>query len=365
MKIGILTFHRAENFGAVLQTYALQTYLEQNGHDVYIIDYLCPAIETAYHIFNPSILWSRKNVFLSIKYYCQRFYNIQNRLLKKRNYKKFREEFLKLTQPYKRIDTDLKFDAYIVGSDQIWNLHLTHGLDRHYFLDFPTHPSSLKIAYAASAEHDPTGLLSKHRDKISMMLNKFNAISVRETFLKNEIQKYTSKSIYQCIDPTCLLSKKDYQQLIIPPPIKKYILVYAMHEIPVGLELAKQLGKQHHCQVVVIKGGFSNSKKDTSIQDIGPRELLGWIAYARTVITSSFHGLMLSLIYKKNFWAINTGNNLRQRHILNAIGLADRLISKQSEYTSGQIDYKSVTPRLEHIVQQSKDFLTSALVIHE
>ena len=99
MKIGILTFHRAENFGATLQAYALQTYLSQQGHDVNIIDYRCPAIEMTYDIFNPRILFSRKNVFISLKHYLSRFRNIKDRIRKKRSFELFWEHYYSKTSP--------------------------------------------------------------------------------------------------------------------------------------------------------------------------------------------------------------------------------------------------------------------------
>ena len=76
MKVGIVTFHRAENFGATLQAYALQTYLTHMGCDAEIIDYRCSSIERNYDILNPRILWSRKNALISLKIYLKRFLNI-------------------------------------------------------------------------------------------------------------------------------------------------------------------------------------------------------------------------------------------------------------------------------------------------
>ena len=135
MKIGILTFHRAENFGAVLQAYALQTFLKKHGMDPYIIDYRCKKIEIVYHIFNPMILIMRRNLFCSIKEYLKRFVSLIDRCRKKHKYQLFREKFLQIMPCDKAFHSNM-FDAYIVGSDQVWNLSITGGVDDYYFLNF-------------------------------------------------------------------------------------------------------------------------------------------------------------------------------------------------------------------------------------
>lgn len=82
-RVGIVTFHRAENFGAVMQSYALQTVIERLGHEAVIIDYRNKTIERNYHILNPAILLSRKNIIASISQYLYRFKNLKQRYLKK------------------------------------------------------------------------------------------------------------------------------------------------------------------------------------------------------------------------------------------------------------------------------------------
>lgn len=365
MKIGILTFHRAENFGAVLQTYALQTFLELQGNEVYIIDYRCPAIESAYHIFNPSILWSRKNILITFKEYFIRLVSSRERWRKKKVYSRFRNQYLHLTSPLREITSDLGFDAYVVGSDQVWNLHITNGVDPHYFLDFPMRSSAIRIAYAASSEYDPVGLMARYELKISSLLSRFNAISVRESFLQKEIQLYTEKRVMQCVDPTCLLSKHDYEMLAIRPRLKEYILVYQMHPMPEGLKLANRLAVEHHCKVVVIRGGVSAIKRRNELQSMDPREILGWMLNAKTIITSSFHGLTLSILLEKDVWVMDVENNLRQKNMLNMAGLSHRMISMSSEYNESTIDYDAVSRNLEQPIQESKAFLRAALTLNE
>ena len=364
MKIGILTFHRAENFGATLQAYALQTYLSQQGHDVNIIDYRCPAIEMTYDIFNPRILFSRKNVFISLKHYLSRFRNIKDRIRKKRSFELFWEHYYSKTSPVVDIVEDMGFDAYMVGSDQVWNLHLTHGLDTIYFLSFPMKADAKKISYAASSENDPNGLLWKNKDKIYQLLHSFDSISVREDFLRSDLKRFVKNPISVCLDPTFLINKSDYLALSKSPAInEKYVLVYHMTPSREGIALAERIARTYSYKVVEVFGGYSNSEdRERCKSNLGPSEILGYISNAEVVITTSFHGLALSLILNKEFWIMNHSGNYRQRNLLALLDLDNRLVQKQGDCPiDHSIDYTRVIESLARAVQSSKQFLKEAL----
>lgn len=364
MNIGILTFHRAENFGATLQAYALQTYLSRLGYNVDIIDYRCPAIEMTYDIFNPRILFSRKNIIISLKHYLKRFRNLEDRLVKKKRFEAFWNSHYNMTAPVFEVRNDLGYDAYITGSDQVWNLHLTHGPDRMYFLDFPMKASAKKISYAASAEYDPNGLLWKNRHALSKRLNSFNSISVREDFLKKELIRFLESPMSVCVDPTFLLSKTDYMDISYKPEItEKYILLYHMTPSNEGVALAERIAELRGYRVIEIFGGYSNSKcRNRCKSNLGPAEILGYIANAEGVITTSFHGLALSLIMNKEVWVMDHTGNVRQRHLLSLLGLENRLITNpETCLVEDLIDYTAVSNKLAQTVHDSKCFLREAL----
>lgn len=364
MNIGILTFHRAENFGATLQAYALQTYLFQLGHNVKIIDYRCPAIEMTYDILNPRILFSRKNVVASLKLYVNRFISIDDRVLKKQRFQSFWSSCYKLTPSLVGVKRDMGFDAYITGSDQVWNLHLTHGLDEMYFLSFPMKDGAKKISYAASSENDPNGLLWKNSDSVKRMLKSFDAISVREDFLKEDLARFVPNPISVCLDPTFLLKKSDYVALSKQPAIReKYVVVYHMTPSKEGTALAERIARKYSYKIIEIFGGYScNKDKDRYKSNLGPSEILGYISNAEVVITTSFHGLALSVMLNKEFWVIDHSGNYRQRNLLTLLGLDNRLVVSQEQCPiEEQIDYYSVKNILNEAVQSSKDFLRKAL----
>lgn len=363
MKVGILTFHRAENFGAVLQAFALQTFLVNKGCDVSIIDYRNRLIEAMYDIFNPKILLTRKNIFVSLHLYFHRLSSAHNRKICKDKYCEFRNTFFRLTEKTYNVGLLAKdFDCIVAGSDQIWNLHLTGGLDRNYFLGYIKELGMKKISYAVSAEKDPCNLLFHHRKELSKLLDDFDYLSVREEFLKDELKKYTLKNIEVCLDPTFLLRGEEYRKITSKPLRDKYILVYHMTPIQLGSVLADNIAKSKGLKVIEIHVGYGFGKSDERHKvNLGPLEILSYITWAEVVITSSFHGLALSLILKKNVWVVDKGNNLRQRNLLSSLKLENRLLSGLEDYEDSEIDYTSVGLILDTLVKTSENFICNAI----
>ena len=344
MKIGILTFHRAENFGAVLQAYALQFFLCRLGHVVYIVDYRCSFLECMYEILNPSILWSRKNFFRSAKLYFNRLSFVQTLKTKKEKYRQFRDAYLLLSPKVISYPKE-QYDAYIVGSDQVWNFGLTGGVNPVYLLDFPMKKSTIKLSYAASSESFICQrIMNGQYKKALRQLNSFDAISVRENELKDALGKYLNKKIDVHIDPTFLLEKSDYEKILIRPAETNYILVYHLHESIEGTKIAENLSQDTGKKIIEIHASVTRRKDDNQKYDLGPLEILGYIYGADTIITTSFHGLALSLIMEKDVWVINKGQNTRQKNLLNLLGINNRLILSYSELVKNNktIDYSMV-----------------------
>lgn len=355
MKIGILTFHQAENFGAILQTYALQTYLQKQGYSVEVIDYRCKSIEVHYQILNPSVLFIRKNVFISFQEYVERFRNLRDRFVRKGKFKHFIKEYLVLSPALNNIKKPLDYDIIIVGSDQVWNFYLNKGSENIYLLDFPFNEKTRKIAYAASSERN--GLNRISIDILKRCLCQFDKISVRESFLQEILSSYTGKKIDICLDPTFLLDRKDYLNLLNVHIAKKYILVYHMIPVPEVLPLVEKLSNEKGYDIIEIYGGYYSGRNSRIKSDWGPLDVLDLIANAEMVFTTSFHGLALSVIMQKNVWVINRGENFRQKNLLSMLGLSARMISKIEDFHFENIDYKIVEERLKPVIAFSKDFL--------
>lgn len=358
MKIGILTFHRAENFGATLQAYALQTYLKQHGHVVEIIDYRCTSIARRYDIFNPSILLSRKNVLESLLKYIARFKNLKERVLRKKRFNEFWKSHLCFSLPVSKIDKPLDYDVYISGSDQIWNPNITKKLDKMFFLDFPVKRGAIKMSYAASSESKFYGMYRRFGKELASFLNGIDAISVREDALKSCLAEYTNKPISVCVDPTFLLSKEKYLELCISPVEHDYVLVYHLFYSQESIILAEKIALEKGLKVIEVHAGYvSRDDKVRHKQDLGPGELLGYINSASVIVTTSFHGLALSILLEKDVWVINTGANTRLKELLAATGLDNRIVSLASECGGESIDYTVVSENVRNMTLNSKTFL--------
>lgn len=363
MKIGILTFHRAENFGAALQVYALQSYLKSNGFQVYVMDYRCKHIELEYHIFNPKIMFTRRNVFVTFMKYIKRFLTLKDRLQKKNRYRLFRNFFLNLTKEIKGYDDILDFDTYIVGSDQVWSLSITKGIDDFYFLNFPIKKGAKKIAYAASSEIYSYALFYQHRKVISKLLESFNNISVREETLKTELEQYVSTEISVCIDPTFLLSRSQYCKIAKYPKEKKYVLVYHMLENQDAVKLAESIAKERGLSIIEIHAEFHiNKDRNRHKYNLGPLEILGYIINADSVITTSFHGIALSIIMHKEFWTVATNGNLRQCNLLRKFELLDRLVCGSIDINTS-IDFERVDKLIYCFQNEASQYIYKSLEV--
>lgn len=365
MKIGILTFHRAENFGAALQVFALSELLKLMGHEPTVIDYRCFAIERTYDILNPYILISKRNIFRNSILYFKRLLNAKSLYTKKRVFKEFREKYLNVTDPVTNIHKDLGFDAYIVGSDQVWRIGLTGGVDNVYFLNFPMRPIAKKISYAASSEVNAFKQLRNNKEQIRLLLEKFDYISVREKELAEELSSYVDKEISICLDPTFLLDADFYINLAIKPETRGYILVYHLFNTKEGYELAKMLANTTGKHIIEVFAGdvvYFDNHRHMRISIFGPCEMLGLILYADMVITTSFHGLALSLKLNKDVWIMDIGANGRLKNILQMVGLSKRMIKNKSEFKKYDlIDYVIVNKKINQLINESKNFLIKSL----
>ncbi len=359
-KVGIVTFHRAENFGAVMQAYALQETLKVLGTDAYILDYKNSNIEAQYHIFNPSILWSRKNILASLRSYLKRFKSLKSRRIKKKYYVSFRNKFLNIAP----LSLWRKSDILITGSDQVWNLHLTGGFDDFYFLNLPLSKNQKRISYAASSDKDPQDLLSQNSDKVKKALEKFDSISVREEFLKKQLLRYFDKNIDVNLDPTLLLEASRYEEIAIKPKENGYICVYHMTPTDEGRKLAERIASDRGLKVVELFGGYEVKVSNNICKaDISPRELLGYLRYADEIVTTSFHGIAFSIKFGKNFWVIDKGDNFRQKNILSKLELSNRIVTNSIEANIAEfIDYKEVDKKLSNLLETSLDYLSKALI---
>lgn len=364
MKIGILTMNYAQNYGGVLQAYALSQYLKEQGHDIQIINYRNSGKNSLSSIL--AKLFDR----FSIKRESKSSPLPKKTLSKKylQNFVDFKSSKLKYTEQVdefsiNRICSDL--DIVIIGSDQIWNDVYTNRLIFYFDWTF----SGKKIAYAACT------ILNKppfvRRPKIRKLLSSFDVLTVRDRSTAAYVESLMSSSPTRVVDPSCLY---DYHDLISDNPIgKPYILTYILSgDIKGGNKNAISIIKQHIGNMPVVSVCIpsvsiaSKEISDVFLDEATPAEWVNLFYHASFVYTDSFHGIMFSLKFKRPFIAYmkEGGRKSRLQDLVETYGI-NNIVSDVQQIAElsfdNIIDYDKVYPILEQKVSESKKILKHAI----
>lgn len=349
MKIGILTFHRACNLGGVLQCYALLRYLNNNGYKAEAIDYRSPAIESAYELINAKNL---RSFIGSFRY-------IRSKYLIQKNFCEFRDKFIPVSKKkdINPLDLSNDYDVIIIGSDQVWSKRINHGFDKFYWGDIPGNQRIISYAASMGTDHKFT---NEENNQIARFLNNFDAISVREDSLNEELSRLTGKRIVTTIDPTLLLSEDEYREMAECPDDKDYVLYYQMEYNPESKDRVAEIARQLGCKVIVIGGtkeAYHVEKKYIPISKVTPQKFVGYFLNARCVFASSFHGVALSVAMKKDFYFLANYETDRADNLLRHIGAYDRRIDSSKCVPFEPVNYNAISPDLKAFVDLSKEYL--------
>lgn len=339
MKIGILTYHYAHNYGAVLQCYALQNFLNSLGHTVRVIGYENTNICKDYYVFD----WHRfkiKNPFTLIKRITHElsFYHIR-----KGRYNAFNDfinNYLSVC-PVQEI-YDAPFDLIIVGSDQVWNYNLTKGFDSYYWGEF-AHPNKTKLATYAVSMQDTW---PREMDSIiKKRLSNFKHISVREESLACRLRKMMPDiDVATVVDPTLLFSSNEWDKIVVKPHINEpYLLLYQVDVNPIAEDSAKKIAKERNLRVIHLYAQ-PDKPHSSEVAKTSPQEFVGLFKYASFVVCSSFHGTVFSILYKKSFYTVRVpGKSRRVETLLQIYGL-DKYILSAPVDTIKDVDYRDTLP---------------------
>lgn len=363
MKIGIVTCHRAHNYGAVLQAYALKHYLIQLGHDVEFADFVPTYFKPIKEVYRRSF-WksSLKQKLLYPKYLYKWWWPAYK--LKNARYNRF-DSFIKQYIIPKPLDYRLQqFDMAIYGSDQIWSKEpLDNGttyFDSAYWGD-DTITANTKVTYSASM-----GVLCitpEDHDSIKSSLKQFVSVAVREQelydyLLQNDLIE--ADKLFLTIDPVFLLDKKEWEKLV-PKRIvdTPYLLFYDFQIDPDTTKMVKQIADEKKLKIVRLTDGIVNTDKiDGYMPTAGPLAFLSLIYYADFVVSSSFHGTAFSIIFEKQFVARQVWNTSRVKSLLKKLDIDDRFVHQIESYKNlGMINYQNTQTRLESLILDSKKYL--------
>lgn len=365
MKIGILTFHRAENYGALLQAYAMRTYLQSLGHEVEFVDYWPKYHSDYFKVFSMDSF--KKSSMKGKLAKLGRLVLVGHRLRQRKHVmQKFIHEKLGLPVQPKYEDRKAvtePYDAVIYGSDQIWRKQGLGGVafDEWYF-GSDNVQAKKKIVYAGSMGKIATNAQDDAYVKAQMA--HFDRIAVREDSLLKYLKGLGIDSV-QVSDPVFLLSREQWEKICVAPKIKQhYILFYNLLNTKESAAFAKALSAETGLPVYEITKKTSLFSSDAHlISNASVGEFLGLVRGADYVVSNSFHGVAFSIIFEKQFYAVGMGEKAnRVVSLLDSVGLSDRYqnASRPGRHTPS-IDYKTPNRMLKNAVEKSSEYLNEAL----
>jgi len=357
-RIGIVTFHRAVNYGAVLQAYALQKSVEKLGINCDIIDYRNKKLEESYHEHSLRKCRTPKD-------FAKFFLRPKTKQPKYKKFQAFRETHLSLSAPCSTAEELSKladgYDSFIVGSDQVWNYNIT-GFDSSYFLDF-VEDQKKRNAYAASFGIDTIPL--EYQEQYKNYLDGLNYIAVRERQGQKIIKDLTGRDVEIVLDPVLLLSEKEWSQISANPiemPKGDYILSHHYSRTPTMNAFLERLSKKTGCKILSVFRGSRDPMNAITADDPGPLEFIKLYKDARYVVTNSYHGAIFAIIFQKNFFLEMLPPpakvNSRLRMLLDLFDLGSReIIDGENFHINEPIKYEKVLEILSQERERSINYL--------
>ena len=370
MKIGILTFHRATNYGAVLQCYGLYETLRALGHEVEVIDYRPEYIEKYRKAFPLFDIKRQKGLFEKAKMSLLSLLGMNSRKEAAHRFDIFlKTEFEMSSVVLKPNQMPQKYDIIFFGSDQIWSPQICLGFDEIYWGQFP-HDKTRLVTYAASiGGHNH--LNGEEWEKVGKYLMAFENISVREIQLQKDLNAYLGIKSQLVVDPTILLKEKSFDRIVEKPKDMpdNYVLVFSVAPTENLMGFAEKVAKESGSEIVTLTAEktpwiFRRGKERNVNPTVG--EFLGWFKYAKYIVTVSFHGTVFSVLFRRDFYSLANYMQDRAEQFLNSVGLNNRLIPSDSDSINNlqlsSIDYCGVEKRLESIRESSREYIKQILL---
>lgn len=368
MKVALMSFHNAANYGASMQAYALEKYLLDNGIDCEYINYVN---DTRKHMYSMTFLvmnsLRKKKIGAAIRYVVGGpFINLRKARFK-RFYKKYLKQTKKLyTNSQEASELNDLYDFFIVGSDQVWALE-NNGGDMAFFLDF-VKDNRKKISYSSS--FGLAEIEDKYKDKYAHYLSCFHSLAVRETIGQKIIKELTGRDATLVMDPVFLLSKEQWGKIM--PKRKnneRYIFSYTNTDRQIAdfMSTGYSFGDRKH---YILSShthplDFFNSQVRVKYC-MPPQEFLRVIYDADLVVTASFHCLALSILFNKPFVVLLIGDKGKDERLVNLLvqlGIQNRIWTPSMTVgdIENPIDYERVNERLNSMRISSVEYLMNSI----
>lgn len=366
IRIGIVTFHRAENYGAFLQVYALQNVINQISENIIseVIDYQPEFISDVYKLTLGGWFDKQYKLKTNIMRGLEHVYQFKFFIKRK---KKFQKCLTLLNLSKELTNTPEQYDVVVLGSDQIWNPLATGGVVPFYYGKYPGYSSRKVISYAASIG----GMLFDEKQELLAreLLSQLDAISLREKSHRDYIKELSGKEVEVVVDPTLLVQRSLWDEFAEIPKISKYILYYTLENNDELYSLAKTVARKRKLSLVIITPPpLIKKKSEINIiykYDVGPKEFVGLIKKAECVFTNSFHATCFSIIFRKEFYTyLHSLTGSRVRDLLETVGLEEQINPKSipQENKNMQAVYNKVFNRLNPLCKRSLDYLQRNLL---
>lgn len=338
-KINLLTIHYGRCYGAVMQTYATCRLLEEAGHDVTVINIIDPMLRNFY-----KSLGNLKYIIKEWQFYC-----FKKKYFSKMTVKTYSMKDLKLPDA----------DYTVVGSDQVWNRDITGHFGNIFYLDFVPE-NQKRVAFCSSFGKAVWSECEEYTNNLRKELEKFHAISIREKSgveIMKDIFKLTSINLQ---DPTISYGK--FESLILNNKKSECIFPFLLNTSAEAKSRASFVAKELATPLYV------NNRRKAYLLG-GPRHWLTKIHNAKYVITDSFHGLALSILFHKQFFVFcaDPKKFTRLQSLLELLGLQDRYIKSEEDFTkrkselSMPIDYQTVDAILKKEQERTREFIKANL----
>lgn len=354
-KTHILTFHRALNYGAILQCYALFSAISKYT-ECDVIDYRANCIENRYKIIGGNR--SPKGVLKSAL-------SAPSTYKKREKFDEFIRRRIVTTKKLVELEDLRKYpwgenDKFCVGSDQVWNLELTLN-DTSYFFDFLPQDAD-KFSYAASIGEN---IREEWKMLFRNRLETFKSVSVREDTAKEQIDSLGIQSHIN-IDPVFLLSQNEWGQISTPIKYEKepYVLIYLLQKADSFMDAAIRYAHDRKKRIVIISTGLKRSYDAEYVSDCGPDEFLRYFLKADIVFTNSFHGISFSILLNKQFYYQLQGNNVRTNSRLYDLVKLFHLENRDADHIGDGciIDYSVVNKIIEREKSRAQEYLKTQIL---
>jgi hypothetical protein len=378
LKIGILTFHFSDNYGALLQAYALAKWLAEQGHDVEFIDYHPRHVEEGGDFQR---LWDPKRLRPNLKIAYLRLSRAQQMLFGNKamaaKFDAFRHNILRVADKKLRSHAEVEahlramqrpYDLIVLGSDQIWAASQQYGLDPVYFADFDVPAGTRRIGYAPSfgrASVDPSDTAALRR-----MLLGLDGVSVREQSGAALAAELIGKPVPSVPDPTILLS--DFSALAATPTqFTGHVFCYALRSGQGIREVAEGIAGAANAQILSPYNPHRRWREIGRTVYPSPLEWVSLLHHASFVVTNSFHGTALSILLQRPFVVVSLpdsrrGMNERALNLLKSVGLRHRFVECGDLDAAGHlfeesIDWSATQARVDALSESGRAYLRDNL----